>query len=108
MLPPNFTPGPWRRGRHRAIAAGTGGNTVTICEVLSGSSGIDQADANEALIIAAPELFTAGAMIYNLIGSGFLTAGTLSTDKDAHDADCRQAIDALRSALSNASTRFTP
>jgi hypothetical protein len=54
-----FTAGPWRRVGHRTIAAGAGLDTVTICEVFSGGAGIEQADANEALIAAAPELFTA-------------------------------------------------
>jgi hypothetical protein len=45
---PHLHPGPWRRVGHRTIAAGTGPDTVTVCEVFSGGVGLDQADANEA------------------------------------------------------------
>jgi len=47
-------PGPWRRMGHRHIADAAGN---VICEVWSGPSGIEQADANETLIAAATELF---------------------------------------------------
>jgi hypothetical protein len=75
------TPGPWRRMGHRTIAAGTGPDMRTICElgswwgdysetdgnaalieavtvfeVFSGCVGVDQADGNEALIEATPDL----------------------------------------------------
>lgn len=52
----NHTPAPWHRIGHRTIAAGTGPNTVTICEVFSGGVGIEQADQNEVLIELAPEM----------------------------------------------------
>lgn len=57
-IPPCFTPGPWSRLGHRLIVAdhGTG---LPICEIWSGSVGIEQADANERLIAAAPELHSA-------------------------------------------------
>ncbi|WP_079433560.1 hypothetical protein [Zoogloea sp. LCSB751] len=54
----NPTPGPWHRAGHRTIAAGTGPNAVTICEIFSGGVGIEQADQNEALIELAPEMLT--------------------------------------------------
>ena len=47
----------------RAIAAGTGLDAVTVCEVFSGGVGIDQANANEALIESAPELYAAAAEV---------------------------------------------
>lgn len=56
--PPRFTPGPWRRRTHRQIAA-TVGAGLPICEVWSGGVGIEQADANEYLIAAAPTLHAA-------------------------------------------------
>jgi len=49
-------PGPWRRMGHRHIADAAGN---VICEVWSGPTGIEQADANETLIAAAPELLAA-------------------------------------------------
>lgn len=55
---PRFTPGPWCRCGHRQIAT-TAGAGLTICEVWSGGVGIEQADANENLIVAAPDLFAA-------------------------------------------------
>jgi len=57
MTAPTFTPGPWRRVGHRTIAAGSGPDTVIVCDVYSGGVGLDQADGNEALIEAAPELY---------------------------------------------------
>lgn len=53
-----FTPGPWRRCGHRQIAT-TAGAGLPICEVWSGGVGIEQADANECLIAAAPTLHAA-------------------------------------------------
>lgn len=63
-LPPSFTPGPWRAIGHRRIVT-TVGACLPICEVWSGGVGIDQADANERLIAAAPELYQAlqGALV---------------------------------------------
>lgn len=105
MNAPTFTAGPWRRVGHRTIAAGAGLDTVTICEVFSGGAGIDQADANEALIAAAPELFTAATEIYDLIDSGFLVVRIPAADNDTHAATCGRAIDALATALAKASGR---
>lgn len=48
------TPGPWREGSHRTIESANG----TICEVYS-HMGIAEADANQHLIAAAPELLEA-------------------------------------------------
>lgn len=57
-LAPRFTPGPWRRCGHRQIATMVGAG-LPICEVWSGGVGIEQADANECLVAAAPDLFAA-------------------------------------------------
>jgi hypothetical protein len=58
ILPARFTPGPWHLDGHRQIVAATGASLpMTICEVWSGGVGIDQADANERLIAAAPDLY---------------------------------------------------
>lgn len=48
------TPGPWSVGSHRYIRSPSG----TICETYS-HMGCDEADANERLIAAAPELLEA-------------------------------------------------
>ena len=106
MTAPAFTPGPWRRVWHRTIAAGTGLNAVTVCEVFSGSVGLDQADANEALIEAAPELHAAAAAVFAWIDCGFLTVGVLADDSPARVAACGRAIDALATALGKASGRI--
>lgn len=50
------TPGPWRRVGHRTIAAGTGPDRKTICELYSWGD-CSEADGNETLIAAAPELY---------------------------------------------------
>ena len=47
------TPGPWRRVGHRTIAAGTGPDRKTICELYSWGD-CSEADGNEALIEADP------------------------------------------------------
>ena len=47
----NPTPGPWHEGSHRSIESQSG----TICEVYS-HMGIEEADANQKLIAAAPDL----------------------------------------------------
>ena len=99
MTAPTSTPAPWRRAGHRTIAAGTGLDTVTVCEVFSGGVGLDQADANEALIEAAPELHAAAAEVFAWIDGGFLTVGVLADDSPARVAACGRAIDALAAAL---------
>lgn len=48
------TPGPWREGSHRTIQSPNG----TICEIYS-HMGITEADANQHLIAAAPDLLDA-------------------------------------------------
>ena len=108
MTAPTFTPGPWRRVGHRTIAVGTGLDAVSICEVFSGGVGIDQADANEALIEAAPDLFAAAAEVFGLIDAGFLTVGVLADDSPARIAACGRAIDALEAVLAKAAATGKP
>lgn len=51
-----FTAGPWRRLGHRLIVTDHGAG-LPICEAWSGEVGSGQADANENLIAAAPDLY---------------------------------------------------
>lgn len=104
MTAPTFTPGPWRRVGHRTIAAGTGPDAVTICELYSWGD-CAEADGNEALIAAAPELHTAAAEVFALIDGGFLTVGILADDDPARVAACGRAIDALAAALGKVAGR---
>lgn len=53
-ISPCYTPGSWHRRGHRQIVTQSG---LAICEVFSGAVGIEQADANEDLIAAAPDMF---------------------------------------------------
>ena len=99
-----FTPGPWRRVGHRTIAAGTGPDAVTICELYSWGD-CTEADGNEALIAAAPELHAAAAEVFAWIDCGFLTVGVMADDDPARVAACGRAIDALAAALRKASGR---
>ena len=103
-----FTPAPWRRVGHRTIAAATGLDAVTVCEVFSGGVGIDQADANEALIEATPELYAAAAEVFGLIGAGVLTVGTLAADDPARVAACGRAVDTLEAVLAKAAAAGRP
>ena len=64
-LSPSFTPGPWRAIGHRQIVGNTPAG-LPVCEVLSGAVGIEQADANERLIAAAPDLYH--ALLAALVG----------------------------------------
>lgn len=107
MTAPPFTPGPWRRAGHRAITAGAGLDAATLCEVFSGGVGIDQANANEALIEAAPELYAAASEVFALLDAGLLTVGTLAADDPASVATCGRALAALAAALAKASGRAT-
>jgi len=103
MMSTTHTPGPWRRVGHRTIAAGSGPNIVTICEVFSGGVGLEQADSNEDLIATAPELRTAAAEVFALIDAGFLTVGILAGEDPTRVATCGRAIDALSAALDKSS-----
>ncbi len=98
MTAPTFTPGPWRRVGYRTIAAGSGADRKTICELYSWGD-CTEADGNEALIAAAPELHAAAAEIFAWIDSGFLTVGVQADDSPARVAACGRAIDALAAAL---------
>jgi hypothetical protein len=52
----NHTPGPWQRDdKGRTISSAKG----PICECFSGPVGVEECDANERLIAAAPELLSA-------------------------------------------------
>ena len=97
------TPGPWRRMGHRTIAAGTGPDTRTICELGSWWGDYSETDGNEALIEAAPELHQAAAEVFSFIDAGFLTVGILAEDNPARVAACGRAIDALAAALAKVS-----
>ncbi len=108
MTAPTFTAAPWRRVGHRTIAAGTGPDAVTVCEVFSGGVGIDQADANEALLEAAPELYAAASEVFALLDAGFLTVGALAATDPARVATCGRAINTLSSVLAKASGRSAP
>ena len=105
MTAPTFTPGPWRRVGHRTIAAGTGPDTRTICELGSWWGDYSETDGNEALIAAAPELHAAAAEVFAWIDCGFLTVGVMADDDPARVAACGRAIDALAAALRKASGR---
>ncbi len=63
------TQGPWRRVGHRTVAAGAGINRVTICELYSWGD-CTEADANEALIAAAPDLFAAAEAAAAVLAKG--------------------------------------
>jgi len=69
MTAPTFTPGPWRRSGHRSIAAGVGVTWVTICDLYSWGD-CSEADANEALITAAPDLFAAAEAAAAVLAKG--------------------------------------
>jgi len=69
MSRPTHTQGPWHRVGHRTIAAGTGINRVTICELYSWGD-CSEADANEALIAAAPDLFAAAEAAAAVLAKG--------------------------------------
>ncbi|WP_334169964.1 hypothetical protein [Zoogloea sp.] len=71
---------------------------VTICELFSWGD-CSEADGNEALIAAAPELHAAAAEVFAWIDCGFLTVGVLADDDPARVAACGRAIDALAAAL---------
>ncbi|PTD96399.1 hypothetical protein C8261_08760 [Pseudothauera lacus] len=83
---PRFTPGPWRRCGHRQIASMAGAG-LPICEVWSGGVGIEQADANECLIAAAPALHAA-------LRAALVTVAGLNADGAFDDAE-----HAIRAAL---------
>ena len=91
MTAPTFTPAPWRRVGHRTIAAGTGPDRFTICELYSWGD-CTEADANEALIEAAPELYAAASEVFALLDAGVLTVGTLAADhcRDIDDVRVRR------------------
>ena len=107
MTAPTFTPAPWRRVGHRTIAAGSGPDRVTICELYSWGD-CTEADANEALIETAPELHAAAAEVFGLIDAGFLTVGTLAANDPARVAACGRAIDALQGAIAKATAAGRP
>lgn len=68
---------PWRKIGHRQIATGEGAELKVICEVWSGGVGIEQADANEDVIAAAPDLLAAAQRVYREMATGDLTIGAM-------------------------------
>jgi len=91
---PRFTLGPWRRLSQRVIVADHGAE-LPICEVWSGGVGIEQADANQRLLVAAPDLFAAlTAIVADCAGVGPDSDGYYLV----HDLSIEQARAALRIA----------
>lgn len=91
---PRFTLGPWRPLGHRLIVAAHGAE-LPVCEVLPGGVGIEQADANQRLLVAAPDLFAVlAAIVADCAGVG--------PDNDGyylvHDLSIEQARAALQIA----------
>jgi len=79
----SHTPGPWRADR-RAILAGEGMQTRCIAEVWSGAAAsLQEADANERLIAAAPELLAAlERLVANI--ERWLETGAVATAAESH------------------------
>jgi len=96
-ITPHFTPGSWRRSTHRAIVTAGG---LPIGEVFSGAVGIAQADANEHLIAAAPDLFTA-------LQAALVVVAGCNADH-AVDVEERMIRNALARALGAARDPWTP
>lgn len=83
MSDTKHTNGPWHEGSHRAIESHSG----TICEVYS-HMGIEEADANQKLIAAAPEL------LYEL--------ETLVQYAQGGDVPPKSVVDRARAAIAKA------
>lgn len=98
MNTPAFTASPWRRAGHRAISAGLGQESVTICELFSWGD-CSEADANEALIAAAPALYLAAAEVLDWIEAGCLAETLDPTMQPARLAACRRAVQVLDTVL---------
>ena len=87
------TQGPWRRVGHRTIAAGAGINGVTICELYSWGD-CSEADANEALISAAPAnlwMPTADAWQHNSAHATLKQEGGSTNHAERHEASILEA-----------------
>ena len=106
-LEDTFTAAPWRRVGHRTLAAGTGPDRATICELYSWGD-CTEADGNEALIEAAPELYAAASEVFALLDAGVLTVGPLAATDPARVAVCGRALNALQGALSKAAAAGRP
>lgn len=77
--PPRFTPGPWRADRRSILA----GNGTCIAEVFSGAAGsLDEADANERLIAAAPDLFDVVTRLIFEDADGHFTIGLIEDARE--------------------------
>lgn len=94
---PHFTPGCWVRVGHRHINTASG---LPVCEVLSGAVGIEQADANEHLIAAAPDLFIA-------LQAALVVVAGCNADH-AFDIEDRMIRSTLARALGVVRERWTP
>lgn len=57
---------------------------MTICEVFSGPGPLEEADANEALIAAAPELYEAASEVFSLFDCGLISIG-IKLGVDSHN-----------------------
>lgn len=95
--PPRFTSGPWQRRGHRQIVARSG---MPVCEVFSGAVGIDEADANEDLIAAAPDMFAC-------LRFALVAVATCNVDR-RFDREERMIRSTLALALGVRPQRWTP
>lgn len=93
----HFTPGSWHRAGHRQIVAPGG---LPIAEVFSGAVGTEQADANEHLIAAAPDLFLAAQ-------TALVVVSNCNADH-AFDVQERTIRNALSRAIGTRAERWVP
>ena len=92
----NWTPGPWEVGTHRCIRSATG----VICGTYS-HMGTAEANANEHLIAAAPDLYEALLGILEIVSDSSGVSG-FHLNGDVADWDYFDEINTATAALAKA------
>lgn len=83
--------GPWRRASHRQIMDAEGS---VVCEVWS-SVGIKEADANENVIAAAPDLFAAFEALHEKL-ENLVAAGAIPMPADLRARALSESVESMR------------
>lgn len=89
--------GPWRRASHRQIMDAEGS---VVCEVWS-SVGIKEADANENVIAAAPDLLAALEAMHQKL-ENLVAAGAIPMPADLHARALSEAVESMRDEVAAA------
>lgn len=97
------TPGPWERDdKGRTISSAKG----PICECFSGPVGVEECDANERLIAAAPDLLNALESLRDRL-ENLVAVGAIPMPAELRATAPNQSVESMRDEVAAVITKAT-